>query len=305
MMCSKTVKALVMVLVAVLCLGTAAAAPTVKFKYKDVMAPDSIETDAYAVNNDGVVAGDYVDATFVQHAMLLKGTNLTTVDKANCSPAPGTTGIQFFGINGAGDAVGWCTNTNGVEIAFKYSNSSGKLTSIKIKGALLVNANGINDAGNIVGTYVDAGGLQHGFLLIGNKLKNLDPPGVVALATGFGINNKGVVTAYGQDANGAYVSFTTKDKGKTYKPFHAPDEGPVGTAIHHINNNGDITATYFDADNNRHGVLLHNGKYSVLDDPNGVGSTRGNGINDKMWIVGRYSPADGDPPEQGYIAKPK
>lgn len=305
-MCSKTVRTLVMVLVALLCLGTAAAAPTVKFKYKDVMAPDSIETDAYAVNNDGVVAGDYVDANLEQHAMLLKGQQLTSVDKNNCPKTPGTTGIQFFGVNGAGDAVGWCTNTAGVQIAFKYTKSTGTLTNIKINGAQLVNANGINDAGNIVGTYVDSGGLQHGFLKIpGKKLKKLDPPGVVSLATGFGINNNGVVTVYGIDANGTYVSFTTADKGKTYTPFHAPDEGSIGTAIHHINNNGDIVATYFDASSNRHGVLLHNGKYSVIDDPNGVGSTRGNGINDSMWVVGRYSPADGDPPEQGYLAKPK
>jgi len=290
--------------VAVLSWSSLAPAETaLKFKFKDVVVAGSTETDTYAINNKGVIAGDYVDAAGAQHAALIKGTKVTTVDKADCSPTPGTTGIQFFGINSNGDAVGWCTDTSSNQIAFKYSG--GKVTNIKIKGALLMNANGINDNGNIVGTYIDSSGIQHGFLKIGKKVTNLDPPGVVGLATAFGINNNNVITVYGQDSSGAYVSFTTKDKGKTYKPFHAPDEGSVGTAIHHINSNGDIVATYFDANTNRHGVLFKNGKYTVIDDPDGVGSTRGNGINDTLVVVGRYAPADGVPPDQGYVAHPK
>jgi hypothetical protein len=289
---------------AVLTLASVAGAETaIKFKYKDVIAPGSVETDTYGINNKGWIAGDYVDANFEQHGMLIKKQNVKTIDKANCPTAPGTTGIQFFGVNVNNDAVGWCTDTNGFQVAFKWS--AGSFTNIKIKGALAVNANGINDKGNIVGTYIDANGAQHGYLLVGTKLTKLDPPGVVALATAFGINNNNVITIYGQDVNGTYLSFTTKDKGKTYKPFHVPDEGPVGTAIHHINGNGDITATYFDADSNRHGVLQRNGKQTILDDPDGVGSTRGNGINDSLNIVGRYAPADGDPPDQGYLAIPK
>lgn len=281
----------------------ATAETALKFNFRDVMAPGSIETDAYDVGNGNVVAGDYVDANNVQHAMLLKVKTgkVTTVDKASCLPDPGTTGIQFFGVNGNGDAVGWCTDTTGTQVAFKYI--AGVLKNIKITGAQLVNANGINNHNNIVGTYVDASGLQHGFLLVGKKLTNLDPPGVVALATAFGINDNGVVTIYGQDANGTYVSFTTKDKGKTYKPFHAPGEGSVGTAIHHININGDIVGTYFDADSNRHGVLKHLKKFFSFDDPSGVNSTRGNGINDTLGISGRYSPSSGNPPEQGYFGQ--
>lgn len=290
---------------AVLSLVSMAAAETaLQYRYKDVNAPGAVETDTYAINNSNVIAGDYVDANFQQHAMLLKGTNLTSVDKSDCDPTPGTTGIQFFGINTAGDAVGWCTNTNGVVIAFKYHAGTGNVTNIKITGAQYVAAYGINDNGAIVGSYIDANGVQHGFFKKGTNFKTLDPPGVVGGAVAFGINNNNAITAYGFNSNGTYVSFITKDKGQTYKEFHAPDEGSIGTAIHHINNNYDVTATYFDVNNNRHGLVRHNGKYFVLDDPNDVNiSTRGVGINDNLLVVGRYLRADGV--EQGYKAIPK
>jgi hypothetical protein len=267
--------------------GTAGA-PTVTFSFKDVHAnKTALETDTYGINNKGVIAGDYVDSSGIQHGMILAGTTLTKVDRAVCVGTPGATSIAFYGINSAGVAAGWCTNTQGVEIGFKR-NASGKFTDIKIAGATLTNANGINDKGAVVGTYADSSGLQHGYLLVGTTLTKLDPPGVVSLATAWGINNNGVITVFGVNSSGTYVSFTTADKGKTYKAFHAPKEGSTGTAIHQNNNKGDIVATYFDSGGNRHGVLRHNGLYFSFDDPNGINSTRGDGLNDTRVIVGRY-----------------
>ena len=37
-----------------------------------------------------------------------------------------------------------------------------------------------------------------------------------------------------------------------------------------------------------HGVLYHAGTYNSFDDPNGVGTTRGDGLNDSLVMVGRY-----------------
>lgn len=266
-----------------------AAAPTLTFTFKDVHANKTAkETDSYGLNATGVIAGDYVDSANVQHGMILKGTTLTTVNRSDCMTTPGATSIAFYGINSTGVAAGWCANTSNVQIGFTYNSSTKKFTNIKITGAILTNANDINDTGEVVGTYQDASGKQHGFLLVGTTLTKLDPPGVTSLATAWGINNKGVISIFGVNSTGKYLSFTTADKGKTYKPFHAPKEGPVGTAIHQINNLGDIIATYFDASGNRHGVLFHTGKYYSFDDPKGVGSTRADGLNDKLLIVGRY-----------------
>jgi hypothetical protein len=267
-------------------LSVAAAAPTLTFTYKDVHASKKAqETDSYTINNKGVIAGDFIDSAGVQHAMILNGTTLTKVDNPNCPGTPGGTGIQFFGINSAGVAAGWCTNTKGVEVGFTYSK--GKFTHVAIAGATAVNVNGINDKGDLVGTYLDSASLQHAFLLVGKTLTKLNPPNVTAGPVAWSINNNGVVTVYGQNSSSTYVSFTTADKGKTFKAFHAPAEGSSGTVIHKINNKGDIVGTYYDTAGATHGVLFHAGSYYSLDDPSGT-DTRADGVNDTLSIVGRY-----------------
>ena len=273
----------------VLCVSVGIAqAPTLTFLFKDVHAvPTDQETDTYGINNAGIIAGDFVDSAGHQHGMLWSAVNIfQPIDRADCVNTPSSTSIAFYGVNSAGVGAGWCSNANGVEIGFTYAK--GKFTDVNIAGATLTNANGINDSGAVVGTYVDSSGVQHGFLLQGGTLTKLDPPGTVSLNTAWGINNAGVITVFGVNSSGTYLSFTTADKGVTYTPFHTPGEGSTGTAIHEINNNGDIVATQFDSSGNRHGVLYHAGQYYSYDDPNGVGSTRGDGINDLLTMVGRY-----------------
>ena len=281
-------KTVIGVFLLVLCVFVGIAA-ALTFLFRDVQATQTAqETDTYGINNSRAIVGDYVDSAGVQHAMILGGTNaFIRADRPDCLGSPGSTGIAFYGINSAGVAAGWCTNTSGVQIGFTYNR--GTFTDIHIPGALLTNAIGINDAGSVVGTYVDSSGVQHGFLQVGGIITTLNtPPGVVGLATAWGINNAGVMTVYGTNSSGNYLSFTTADGGMTYTPFHTPGEGSIGTAIHEINNNGDIIATYFDSSGNRHGVLFHAGVYYSFDDPSGVGSTRGVGLNDNLVMVGRY-----------------
>ena len=280
-------KTVIGVFLLVLCVFVGIAA-ALTFTFKDVIAIlTAQETDTYGISDKNAIAGDYVDNAGVQHGMILGGAStFTSGDRPDCVSIPSSTSISFYGIDSAGVAAGWCTNTSGVQIGFTYSR--GTFTDIRIPGATLTNAVGINDAGAVVGTYVDSSGTQHGFLLAGGHLTTLDPPGTTSLNTAWGINNAGVITVFGVNASGTYLSFTTPDNGHTWTPFHAPGEGSTGTAIHEINNNGDIVATYFDSSGNRHGVLFHAGQYYSFDDPNGVGSTRADGLNDSLVMVGRY-----------------
>lgn len=285
----RTVIGVSLLLVCVL-VGIAAALTFVFFA--DVIAtPTSQETDAYGLNDSSVIAGDYVDSSGVQHGMILTSLatlvpKLTTADRPDCVTSPGSTTIAFYSINNHGVAAGWCTKADSTVIGFTYA--AGTFTDITIPGSTFTEAIGINDAGAVVGTYKDANNLQHGFLLVGSTLTTLDPPGTVSTNTAWGINNAGVITVYGIDVNGKYQSFTTADQGQTYIPFRDPDEGTIGTAIHEINNNGDIVGTYFDTNNATHGVLFHAGTYNSFDDPNGVGTTRGDGLNNSLVVVGRY-----------------
>jgi hypothetical protein len=289
------------------CVVGIAAALTFVF-FTDVIATGTaLETDTYGLNDKGVIAGDYVDSNSVQHGMILTSLatlvpKLVTADRGDCVTSPGSTTIAFYSINNLGVAAGWCTKPDSTVIGFTYAG--GKFTDVTIPGSTFTEAIGINDAGALVGTYKDANSVQHGFLLVGSTLTNLDPPGTVSTNTAWSINNSGVITVYGINANGAYTSFTTADQGKTYTPFQDPNQGSIGTAIHQINNNGDIVGTYFDANNATHGVLYHAGTYNSFDDPKGVGTTRGDGLNNSLVVVGRYgSGVFGGAGYQG-VAKP-
>jgi hypothetical protein len=269
-----------------------AAAPPLTFTFSDVHSRSTAqETDSYAINNSGMIAGDFVDSAGVQHLMIKSGTKILAPTHAGCMTTPGTN-PAFYGINSLGVAAGYCTTSSGGTISFTYNSTTKTFTNINIKGGTNIEASGINDSGAVVGTYIDSTGVARGFLKVGAKITNLNPPGAVSgtpvgPADGF-INNAGVITIFATNSAGTLVSFTTADSGKTYKAFHGKGEGTTGTAIHNLNNKGDIVATVFDTAGNRHGILLHAGIQHVFDDPNGVGATRADGLNDNLIIVGRY-----------------
>jgi len=263
-----------------------AAAPTLTFTYTDVHAnKTALETDTYAVNDAGTIAGDYVDSASVQHGMLLTGTKLTTADNKACEAISGTGGISFFGINSAGTAVGWCTSAKtGLDIAFSYSK--GKFTTISYPKSDGTQASGINDKGEIVGLYLDSAGLTHGFSKIGSKYKAINVKGDTNTVA-WGINNKGQITVYATNSASAFDSYLLT--GTTFKKINNPKEGTgdaEGTIVHTPANNGDIDGTYFNSAGTEMGWLLHKGKYYDVVDPGGV--SRADGLNDKSELVGRY-----------------
>jgi hypothetical protein len=262
-----------------------AAAPPLTFTFSDVKANGkALETDTYGVNDAGAIAGDYVDAKMVQHAMILAGTKLTTVNIKGCSTTAGTGAQAFFGINKTGVAAGWCNNTTGIPVAFTWAK--GKTTFVKFPKAVGTELNGINDKGDVVGIYFDSANVQHGFSKIGGKFATLDVKGGTA-TTAWGITNLGQVTLYTTNAAGAFDAYLVT--GKKFKKINNPNAGSAagqGTIVHTPNNKGDIDGTYYDSTSTEKGWLFHGGKYFDVVDPNGV--TRADGLNDKLEMVGRY-----------------
>jgi hypothetical protein len=268
-----------------------AAAPPLTFTFSDVHAnKTATETDSYAVNNFGTITGDYVDANGVQHGMLL-GKQTITVDYNKCQAITGTGGIAFFGINNSCSLAGWCTNTSGVQIGFTSTKGTGKFIDINFPSGTGTEATGINDKGDVVGLYFDASGVQHGFVKkAGGKYQSIDVPGETS-TTAWGINNAGQITVYAINSSGDYDSFIYN--GKTFKKVGYPNAGSLGSVCHTPNNKGDVVGTYYDSNGAVHGWLLHGGKYFPFDDPKASNSTRGDGLNDTLEIVGRYSPSTG------------
>src|SRR5580692_529371 len=259
-----------------------AAAPSLTFTFSNVVALKSAtETDSYAVNNAGTIAGDYIDSKGVQHAMILAGTKLTTVNNSACGA-----GIAFYGINSADVAVGWCTSSKtGLDISFTYSK--GKFTTVAFPKSNGTEATGINDSGEVVGLYLDSASAQHGFLKKGSKSTTIDVTGDTS-ADAYGINNAGDIAVYAINSAGDYDSFIYN--GKKFKAVGYPKAGTLGSVVHATNNKGSVTGTYYDSADDVHGWLLDGGKYYTLNDPKGCKcDTRADGINDSTEIVGRYS----------------
>jgi hypothetical protein len=279
------------VLLVLTLVAAVAAAPTLTFTYSDVHAnKTAVETDAYAVNNAGVIAGDYIDSKNVQHAMLLAGAKLTTVNNKECEAVLGTGGISFYGLNSKGEAAGWCTSSKtGLDIAYVYS--AGKFTPVSFPKSDGTEATGINDKGDVVGLYLDSLGASHGFSKIGTKYTSIDVKGDTNTVA-WGINNAGQITVYATNSAGDFDSYLLT--GKTFKNIDNPKaKGGLGTIVHTPSNVGDIVGTYYNSASAEMGWLLHKGKYYDVADPGDATDTRGDGLNDKAELVGRYGAGTG------------
>jgi hypothetical protein len=269
-----------------------AAAPPLTFTFADVRAnKTATETDTFAVNNTGVIAGDFVDAQGIQHAMILAGKKLTTVDHKNCVNTGGFSAgaIAFYGINASGAAAGWCGSIKtGLNLGFVYAK--GKFASIDFPQSNGTQAIGINDSGEVVGSYLDSASVEHGFVKKGSTYTSIDVAGDSSTEA-WGINNKGQIAVFALNSAGGYDSFIYN--GKTFKKISDPSAGTTGTIARITNNKGDVSGAYYDSNSEEVGFLLHGGKYYDLKDPKANNNTRPDGLNDKLEIVGRYTPSSG------------
>jgi probable HAF family extracellular repeat protein len=119
----------------------------------------------------------------------------------------------------------------------------GKLIRIDVPGAMLTVANGINERGQVVGFYVDAGGMPHGYLWEKGRFATVDAPGPMPTAA-IDINDRGqILGAYGPITGEVLHGFLMS--GRVYTTFDAP--GVALTQPSAINNRGQIVGLTLDA----------------------------------------------------------
>ena len=152
--------------------------------------------------------------------------------------------------------------------------------TIDVPVATLTDVNGINDSGQIVGSYV-AGGLTHGFLLSGDEYITLDVPGATSTAA-WDINDAGEIA-------GSYVAGDTTHgfvlSGGTYTTIHFP--GSTRTMPRGISDSGAIVGEYI-ADGVLHGFLLDGGVFATVDVPGATFTSYASEVNNSGDIVGRF-----------------
>ena len=153
----------------------------------DVPFRGAVGTQLNAINDAGVIVGVWVDHAFKGHGFIYENSSFSKLDY------PGARDTTPFGINAKGVIVGnWDSDQASMGHGFVFSN--GQLNSFDVPNAMPneTAANGLNDGGQIVGTYVGHDGNFHGFVRDGSTFATIDCPGAVATIA-WGINPNGQI----------------------------------------------------------------------------------------------------------------
>ena len=272
--------------VVVLALSAASQAMALPYTFTtldDPLISANGETSAFGINDAGVVVGFAQDGSGTQ-AFVYSGGVFT-----NPSAAAGVTLTNSLGVNNLGVISGQTTENatpvhgyllNGTSISFIDEPQAQSFTVI----------NGLNDAGDLAGTFDVSTGLLDldlGFVRIGSTFTALPDPDVANGSTrATDINNLGDALFFSANSgrsylysNGAssligtgnFLAMGLNDTGQIvgYIPNLHPlgvvfdhgvsqiitVPGAVGTFIQGINNRGDIVGYYQTADSRLHGFI--------------------------------------------------
>ncbi|HXD44415.1 MAG TPA: VCBS domain-containing protein [Pseudolabrys sp.] len=188
------------------------------------------------INDYGVLAGFYSPNNstprygFIENGV---GQPVTTID---LSPNVST---DVEGINDSGDYIG-SSYLHGGNTYSAFSVVGGTLTFFNPFGSNDAHANGINNAGDIVGTYG-----THSYLEHNGVFTNIDVPGATQTAA-TDINNAGQIVGVYWDAAG---------RGHGYIETNGvvvTVDNPLGTnstGVYGINDAGQVAGNYYDASN--------------------------------------------------------
>ena len=206
--------------------------------------PGSVNTYFYALDNTGKAAGHYKDIDGVYHGVILEGGELRQYD------FPGAAETHIYGISDETGALsGNIVDAAGITHAF-----SGELI-ITFPGAVNTYGDFVNAAGAVVGSYIDADGMFHGFIRHPDgSFTTIDLPEMPNLVFLFvnTITDFGVVGFRAKAANDILRSYILMPDGTLYE-VRIP--GSVITVVRNVNQDGSIVGFYDLADGRRHGFL--------------------------------------------------
>lgn len=223
---------------------------------------------ALGINSSGSVVGTDGNG----NAFIQTGGSTTTFIPGGGSSA------TAFGINDHGAIVGQYTVAGGQTPGFYVTNSSGaNLVTINApSGPNAVNAQSINNNGVIVGFYVGTDGQFHGFTanissaskgtLTGTAIADPTIPSVAGepgatfvFSQVLGVNDSDIAVGYYGDSTTSQHGFVYNLSTSSYTFVDDPAEGFSNgvevTQITGINNSGDLTGFYSDANGVFHGFV--------------------------------------------------
>src|SRR5580704_6794810 len=165
----------------------------------------------------------------------------------------------------------------------------------------------VNDQDIAVGFYTDANGTNHGYEynIADNTYSTVTYNGVPGTSlTAAAINNRGDVAGFYTNPGSGNTDGFIKFGNQTFIDLSVP--GASSTMALGVNGSDEVVGVYTPSDNSQaldgftwtpqHG-------FSTVDDPNGIGTTTINGVNDLGQVVGFYVDANGN--TDGFVATPR
>ena len=122
-----------------------------KGTYTQFDFPGASGTSCTSINNSGEVVGNYQDGNNITHGYIKIGATPTSFD------VKGATYTDARAVNDHGVAAGWWMDANNVSHGFLRARS-GKITVINYPDATQTELFGINDAGEISGSWANSSG---------------------------------------------------------------------------------------------------------------------------------------------------
>src|SRR5262249_698216 len=143
----------------------------------------------------------------------------------------------------------------------------------------------LNDRGDLAGTYANADGTVHGFIVDKNGFSTIDDPAQGIPSTNVsGLSDGKTISGAFFDANLNFRSFTLAHG--VFQPVDVP--GAIGTSVAGLNDVGALVGVFFAVDGVQHGFLRSGDQFTSFDFPGAVGNTVPFQINDPGTIVGIY-----------------
>jgi hypothetical protein len=276
------------------------------------------------INPSGAITGFTRDANSARHGFLRAPDGTFTIFDdplaGTCSTSCGTIGpgqgTRGYAINPSGEIVGFYSDNNArchgyvraANDTFTQIDAPDAGTGPFPQGTFPSEFTpmGINSAGAIIGFYVDASSVQHGFVRApSGTITEFDPTGSI-FTNPNAIDEPGEITGFYVDGSGVGHGFVRAPDG-TITSFDAPGAGTgggQGTFGVGLIPNGEIEGVYVDANGVLHGFVRSNqGTFSTFDAP-GAGTGAGQGTlpesnNTPGAIAGNY--IDGNNVNHGFL----
>jgi probable HAF family extracellular repeat protein len=255
------------------------------------------------INNEGVIAG-YYGSGMAGHPNRGYTTHLGRGFRNENVPHAAQT--QVTGLNNTGITVGFWVGGGGANHGF-YERNGRFHTTDDPAGAgahpVFDQLLGVNDRGEAVGFYNGKGGNPKGFTYDIPK-RSFHPVTVRGDTdvTATAINNEGDVAGFATNSAGTTEAFLKRSDGKV---IHLTVPGSSMTQGFGVNDGDEVVGAYTVGTGSAattDGFVWSPGfGFETVNDPNGLGSTTINGVNDRGSIVGFYTDSAGN--TDGFVGK--